>query len=67
MTKELSLNSLFSYAGSSGNKPNAISSPVDICTDLDGNVLVINSEDDKVHLLDPKGKFLKIIKSAEMD
>lgn len=56
---------LFSYSGSIGCDPSSTFSPVDVCTDLDGNFLVIDSHDDTVHLLDPKGEFLKIIMSAE--
>lgn len=51
----------FSYSGIIGNDPKATFSPTDICPDLDGNVLVIDSYDNTVHLLDSKGKFLKII------
>lgn len=65
VTKEFALASLFSYTGSIGYKPDTTFSPADVCTDLDGNYLVIDSHDDTVHLLDPKGKFLQIIMSAE--
>lgn len=51
----------FSYSGIIGNDPKATFSPTDICPDLDGHVLVIDSYDNTVHLLDSKGKFLKII------
>lgn len=56
---------LFSYSGSIGCDPSSTFSPVDVCTDPDGNFLVIDSHDDTVHLLDPKGDFLRIIMSAE--
>lgn len=56
---------LFSYSGSIGCDPSSTFSPVDVCTDSEGNFLVIDSHDDTVHLLDPKGKFLRIIMSAE--
>lgn len=39
--------------------------PADVCTDPDGNFLVLDSHDDTVHLLDPKGKFVRILMSAE--
>lgn len=65
VTKGLTFDSLFSYNGSIGNKPASTFSPADVCTDLDGNFLVLDSHDDTVHLLDPKGKFLRIIMSAE--
>lgn len=65
ITKEFAFTNLFSYTGSIGYKSETTFSPVDVCTDLDGNFLVIDSHDDTVHLLDPKGKFLQIIMSAE--
>lgn len=39
--------------------------PADVCTDPDGTFLVLDSHDDTVHLLDPKGKFVRILMSAE--
>lgn len=50
-----------SYSGIIGNKPENTFSPTDLCPDLDENFLVIDSYDNTVHLLDSKGKFLKII------
>lgn len=55
----------FSYSGIIGNEPKTTFSPTDLCTDLDGNFLVIDSYDNTVHLLDSKGKFLKIIMFEE--
>lgn len=49
---------LFSYTGSIGCDPSSTFSPVDVCTDPDGNFLVIDSVDNTVHLLDSKGRFL---------
>lgn len=65
MTKGLTFNNLFSYNGCIGNNPASTFSPVDVCTDPDGNFLVIDSHDDTVHLLDKKGTFLRIIMSTE--
>lgn len=56
---------IFSYSGSRGNNPSWIFSPSDACTDPHGNFLVIDCHDDTVHLLDPMGKFLRIIMSTE--
>lgn len=65
VTKGFIFEYLFSYTGSIGNQPASTFSPADVCTDPDGNFLVIDSHDDTVHLLDKKGKFLQIIMSAE--
>lgn len=65
VTKGLTFNSLFSYYGIIGNEPASTFSPADVCTDPDGNFLVLDSHDDTVHLLDPKGKFLRILMSTE--
>lgn len=65
VTKGLTFDSLFTYRGKVGNKPASTFSPADVCTDPDDNYLVIDSYDNTVHLLDQKGKFLRIIMSAE--
>lgn len=65
VTKGLTFGSLFYYTGSIGNEPESTFSPVDICTDQDGHFLVLDSHDDTVHHLDPKGQFLRILMSAE--
>lgn len=65
VTKGLIFEYLFSYTGSIGNQPTSTFSPADVCTDPDGNFLVIDSHDDTVHLLDKKGTFLQIIMSTE--
>lgn len=65
VTKGFIFEYLFSYTGSIGNQPASTFSPADVCTDPDGNFLVIDSHDDTVHLLDKKGKFLQIIMSTE--
>lgn len=39
--------------------------PAGVCADVDGNFLVIDSNDDTVHLLNPKGEFLRIIMSTD--
>lgn len=65
VTKGLTFDILFSYNGCIGNKPVSTFCPADVCTDPDGNFLVLDSHDDTVHLLDPKGKFVRILMSAE--
>lgn len=62
VTKGLHIDILFSYSGIKGN---SIFCPADTCTDSNSNYLVVDSYDDTVHLLDPKGKFLRILMSAE--
>lgn len=57
--------SLFSYSGRKGDNPSWTFFPADVCADPDSNFLVIDSRDNTVHLLDPKGEFLRIIMSAE--
>lgn len=66
VTKGLTFERLFTYRGKIWNN-NLVStfSPADACTDPDDNYLVIDSYDNTVHLLDQKGKFLRIIMSAE--
>lgn len=56
---------LFSYSGRKGDNPSSTFSPADVCTGPDSNFLVIDSGDNTVHLLDPKGEFLRIIMSDE--
>lgn len=63
--KGFTFNDLFSYSGRRGDYPSGTFSPADVCTDPDSNFLVIDSHDNTVHLLDPKGEFLRIIMSAE--
>lgn len=63
--KGFTFNDLFSYSGRKGDNPSRTFSPADVCTDPDRNFLVIDSFDNTVHLLDPKGEFLRIIMSAE--
>jgi hypothetical protein len=58
-------NEFFSYSGCVGNKPSSTFSPVDMYTDSENNFLVVDSYDNTVHLLDPKGKLLDIIMLAE--
>lgn len=65
VTKGLTFYSLFSYNGSIGNKPASTFCPADVCTDPDGNFLILDSHDDTVHFLNPKGKFVRILMSAE--
>lgn len=62
VTKGLDIDILFSYSGIKGK---SIFCPADTCTDSDSNYLVVDSYDDTVHLLDPKGNFLRILMSAE--
>lgn len=64
-TKGLTFESLFTYRGKIGNNEVSTFSPADACTDQDGNYLVIDSNDNTVHLLDQNGKFLRIVMSAE--
>ena len=42
----------YMYQGSVGNKPSETFSPIDLCAESDGNFLIIDSNDDSVHLLD---------------
>lgn len=65
VTKGLTFESMFTYRGNVGNKPASTFSPADVCTDPDDNYLVIDSYDNTVHLLDQKGKFLRILMSAD--
>ncbi|XP_078319682.1 uncharacterized protein LOC144621047 [Crassostrea virginica] len=53
--KGFSLVELFSYSGCVGNLPRSTFSPKDICTDQDGNFIVIDSYDNTVHLLNRRG------------
>lgn len=55
----------FSYRGKIGNNLVSTFSPADACTDPDGNYLVLDSNDNTVHLLDQNGNFLRIVMSAE--
>lgn len=63
--KGFTFDCLFSYSGCIGCDPSCTFYPADVCTDSDDNFLVIDSKDNTVHLLDPNGKFLRIIMSAE--
>lgn len=65
VTKGLTFDSLFTYRGKVGNKPASTFSPADVCTDPEDNYLVIDSYNNTVHLLDPKGKFLRILMYAD--
>ena len=65
VNKGLTFTKRFSYHGSIGNNPSKTFSPIDLCADSDGNFLIIDSNDDSVHLLDPEGKFVRIIMSKE--
>lgn len=65
VTKGLTFESLFTYRGKIGNNEVSTFSPADACTDPDGNYLVIDSNDNTVHLLDQNGNFLRIVMSAE--
>lgn len=65
MGKGLTFTALFRYSGSVGNKPNQTFSPIDLCADNIGNILIIDAYDSTVHLLDPKGKFQRVIMSRE--
>ncbi|XP_056016879.1 uncharacterized protein LOC130053564 [Ostrea edulis] len=56
---------LFSYSGCVGNEPSSTFKPSDVCTDTKNNFLVIDSYDNTVHLLNPKGKPLRVIMLAE--
>lgn len=62
--KGFTFDSLFSYSGRKGDYSRTLS-PADVCADPDGNFLVIDSKDDTVHLLNPKGKFLRLIMTDE--
>jgi hypothetical protein len=55
----------FSYSGCIGIKPSSIFTPADVCTDSKKNFLVVDSYDNTVHLLDPKGTLLGVIMLAE--
>ena len=65
VNKGLTFTKRFSYHGSIGNNPSKTFSPIDLCADSDGNFLIIDSNDDSVHLLDTEGKFVRIIMSKE--
>ena len=65
MGKGLTFTELFRYSGSVGNKPNQTFSPIDLCADNIGNILIVDAYDSTVHLLDPKGKFQRVIMSRE--
>lgn len=65
VNKGFTFNDFFSYSGRRGDYPPGTFSPADVCTDPDSNFIVIDSHDNTVHLLDPKGEFLRIIMSAE--
>ena len=65
MNKALTFTKRFSYHGSVGIKPSETFSPIDLCEDSDGNFLIIDLNDDSVHLLDSEGKFVRIIMSNE--
>lgn len=65
VTKGLTFESLFTYRGKIGNNEVSTFSPADACIDPDGNYLVIDSNDNTVHLLDQNGKFLRIVMSSE--
>lgn len=65
MTTGFEVDELFSYCGSIGCDPSSTFSPVDVCIDTDGNFLVVDGNDDTVHMLDSKGTFLRILMSAE--
>lgn len=58
-------NEWFRYSGRNGYDPSFPFCPADVCADVDGNFLVIDSNDDTVHLLNPKGEFLRIIMSTD--
>lgn len=58
-------NEWFRYSGRNGYDPSFPFCPADVCADVDGNFLVIDSHDDTVHLLNPKGEFLRIIMSTD--
>lgn len=51
--------------GRNGYDPSFPFSLANVCEDADGNFLVIDSNDDTVHLLDPKGEFLRSIMSTD--
>lgn len=63
--KGFTFNEWFRYSGRNGYDPSFPFSPADVCADADGNFLVIDSNDDTVHLLDPKGEFLRSIMSTD--
>lgn len=56
---------LFSYSGRIRGCYSYPFSPSDVCTDPDGNYLVIDAIDNTVHLLDTNGNFLKILMTSE--
>lgn len=58
-------NEWFRYSGRNGYDPSFPFCPADVCADVDGNFLVIDSNDDTLHLLNPKGEFLRIIMSTD--
>ena len=63
--KAFSLVKAFSYSGCVGNLPSSTFFPKDICTDQDGNFIVIDSYDNTVHFLYRRGEFVQLIMSAE--
>ena len=56
---------IFSYSGSVGNDPKCRFRPTDLCKDIEGSFLIVDSYDSTVHLLDSSGKFQRIIMSPE--
>lgn len=65
MGKGLTFTTLFRYSGSVVNKPNQTFSPIDLCADNVGNILIVDAYDSTVHLLDSKWKFLRVIMSED--
>ena len=63
--KGLTFSTLFRYCGSIGNKPNQTFSPIDLCADNVGNILIVDAYESTVHLLDSKWKCLRVIMSRE--
>ncbi|CAH1795370.1 unnamed protein product [Owenia fusiformis] len=47
--------------GKEGNGTGELSSPNDICTDTDNNIIIADTGNKRVHLLDPRGQFKKYI------
>ncbi len=58
---------MFEYGGSEGgNAPGELDNPAGICTDKIGNVIICDTNNDRVVLIDPKGHFLcNIIEGSE--
>lgn len=63
--KGFTFNEWFRYSGRNRFDPSFPFWPSAVCAGVDGNFLVIDSNDDTVHLLNPKGEFLRIILSTD--